>query len=81
MLLRVICKGYGAFVFLLADLEQPATADVFVGTCSSNIERLAIMLQDGLGKGTSSAISLDIPWVPNRQRHLVQGEIQVTCSL
>ena len=70
MLLRVIYKVYGSAVYLLADLEQLAVADVFVGTCSSNIGRLVMLLRDGLGKDQSSGISLDVPWYPTRQRNL-----------
>ena len=60
------------FVYLIADLEQLAAADLFVGTCSSNLGRLVMVLRDGLGKDRESAISLDIPWAPNRRRSLVQ---------
>ncbi|CAM9235847.1 unnamed protein product, partial [Laminaria digitata] len=63
-------QGYGSFVYLLADLEQLAAADVFVGTCSSNLGRLVMVLRDGLGKDKKSSISLDLPWYPKRQRSL-----------
>lgn len=69
-LLHAVYKGYGSAVYLLADLEQLAAADVFVGTCSSNIGRLVMVLRDGLGKEKDSAISLDIGWNPKRERHL-----------
>ena len=61
---------YGSVVYLLADLEQLAAADVFVGTCSSNIGRLVFLLRDGLGKDQSSDISLDREWHPTRLRSL-----------
>lgn len=70
MPLRGVCKGYGSFVYLLADLEQLAAADVLVGTCSSNLGRLVMVLRDGLGKDKKSSISLDLPWYPKRQRSL-----------
>lgn len=70
LLLRAIYKGYGSVVYLLADLEQLAAADVFVGTCSSNIGRLVMVLRDGLGKEKDSSISLDLPWYPKRERGL-----------
>lgn len=56
----------------MADLEQLAAADVFVGTCSSNIGRLVMLLRDNLGKDQDSGISLDKPWLPNRARSLEQ---------
>ncbi|CAN0577758.1 unnamed protein product, partial [Laminaria digitata] len=64
-------KGYPSFVYLLADLEQLVAADVFVSSCSSNIGRLVMLLRDGLGKEKDSAINMDVPWSPDRQRRLV----------
>lgn len=55
----------------MADLKQLAAADVFVGTCSSNLGRLVMVLRDGLGKEKDSAISLDLPWYPKKERSLV----------
>lgn len=58
-------------MYIMADPEQLAAADVFVGTFSSNIGRLVMVLRDGLGKPRSSAISLDTEfWWPGRQRNL-----------
>eukprot|EP00904_Undaria_pinnatifida_P002353 jgi/Undpi1/12118/HiC_scaffold_5.g01794.m1 len=65
-------QSYGSLVYLMADLEQLAAADVFVGTCSSNIGRLVMLLRDNLGKDQDSGISLDKPWLPNRARSLEQ---------
>lgn len=74
-----VWKGYGSFVHLLADFEQLAAADVFVGTCSSNVGRLVMLLRDGLGKDESSGISLDLPWGPNRHRRLALYWVSLTC--
>eukprot|EP00904_Undaria_pinnatifida_P006339 jgi/Undpi1/2835/HiC_scaffold_14.g06212.m1 len=64
-------QGYGPFVYMMADLEQMAEADVFVGTFSSNVGRLVAVLRDGLGKERSSAISMDTEhWWPGRHRGL-----------
>ncbi|CAM9114923.1 unnamed protein product [Laminaria digitata] len=63
-------QDYASFVYLMADLEQLAAADVFVGTCSSNIGRLVMLLRDNLGKEKNSGISLDGAWNPMRQRSL-----------
>ena len=54
----------------MADFEQLAAADVFVGTFSSNVGRLVMLLREGAGKARSSCISLDSVWKPNRQRSL-----------
>lgn len=70
MLMCAIRKEYASFVYLLADLEQLAAADVFVGTCSSNVGRLVMLLRDGLGKQINSGISLDEQWNPSRRRRL-----------
>ena len=70
MLRCVICKDYASFVYLMADLEQLAAADVFVGTCSSNIGRLVMLRRDNLGKEKNTSISLDGAWNPMRQRSL-----------
>lgn len=56
---------------MMADLDQMAAADVFVGTCTSNLGRLAMVLRDGLGKHNGTTISLDVPWFPKRGRNLV----------
>ncbi|CAM9316215.1 unnamed protein product [Laminaria digitata] len=61
-------QGYGAFVYMFADIEQLAAADVFVGTFTSNVGRLVVMLREGLGKQRNSSISLDTPWRPARSR-------------
>ena len=50
---------------------QLVATDVFVGTYYSNIGSLVMQLTDGLRKDKTSAISLDLPWVSNRQRSLV----------
>lgn len=60
-------KVYASFVYLMADFEQLAAADVFVGTFSSNVGRLVMLLREGAGKARSSCISLDYAWKPNRQ--------------
>ncbi|CAN0541458.1 unnamed protein product [Scytosiphon promiscuus] len=53
---------------MMADLEQLAAAEVFVGTFSSNIGRLVAVLRDALGKPRSSAISVDTElWFPGRK--------------
>lgn len=66
-------KEYGSFVYILADLEQLAAAELFVGTFSSNVGRLVTVLREGLGKPRSSSISLDTSWFAGRQRGLLEG--------
>eukprot|EP00904_Undaria_pinnatifida_P007288 jgi/Undpi1/368/HiC_scaffold_1.g00364.m1 len=70
MVTHSIDQSYGSVVYLIADLQQLAAANVFVGTCSSNLGRLTMLLRDGLGKAQNSAISLDDPWTPRRGRLL-----------
>ena len=70
LLVPGLYKGYGSMVYLIADLDQLAAADVFVGTCSSNLGRLVMVLRDGLGKTSNTSISLDRPWYPKRERSL-----------
>lgn len=66
------CKDYGSFVYILADLEQLAAAELFVGTFSSNVGRLVMLLREDLGKPRNSTISMDRhSWYPGRQRTLV----------
>ncbi|CAM9447993.1 unnamed protein product, partial [Laminaria digitata] len=65
-------QGYGSFVYILADLEQLAAAELFVGTFSSNVGRLVMLLREGRGKPRSSSISLDVgSWHPGRHRGLL----------
>ena len=59
-------KVYASFVYLMADLDQMVAADVFVGTFSSNVGRLVLLLREAIGKERSSCISLDYDWHPNR---------------
>lgn len=63
-LLFIVPKAYTSFVYLMADLEQLAAADVFVGTSSSNMGRLVFLLREGVGKERSSSISMDKAWTP-----------------
>ena len=68
----ILFKGYGSFVYIIADIEQLAAADVFVGTFSSNVGRLVAVLREGLGKTRNSSISLDAKaWYPGRSRGLL----------
>lgn len=68
LLLLLLHKGYGSFVYTFADIEQLAAADIFVGTFTSNVGRFVVMLREGLGKERNSSISLDAPWTPARSR-------------
>eukprot|EP00752_Nemacystus_decipiens_P018203 g16332.t1 len=62
-------ETYGGFVYTFADLHQCTSADVFVGTFSSNMGRLLVLLRESIGlKPRSSSISLDGPWWPGRRR-------------
>ena len=63
-------KVYASFVYLMADLDQLAAANVFVGTFSSNVGRLVMLLRESFGKPRHSCISLNVEWQPNRQRSL-----------
>lgn len=64
-------KVNASFVYLMSDFEQMARADVLVGTFSSNVGKLVLLLREGVGKERSSCISLDNDWGPNRKRSLV----------
>ena len=68
--MRVIPKEYPSFVYLIADLEQLTAAEVFVGTLTSNLGRLVVLLREGVGKPRDSTLSLDKEWYPNRKRGL-----------
>ncbi|CAM9350478.1 unnamed protein product, partial [Laminaria digitata] len=58
-------QGYGSFVYILADLEQLAAAELFVGTFTSNVGRFVVLLREGLGKPRYSSISMDASsWYP-----------------
>lgn len=62
-------ETYAGFVYTFADLQQCTRADVFVGTFSSNMGRLLVLLRESIGlKPRSSALSLDGPWWPGRRR-------------
>lgn len=62
-------QTYGGFAYMFADLQQCTTADVFVGTFSSNMGRLLVLLRESISlKARHSAISLDGPWWAGRQR-------------
>eukprot|EP00903_Cladosiphon_okamuranus_P005843 g5784.t1 len=62
-------ETYGGFVYTFADLHQCTQADVFVGTFSSNLGRLLVLLRESIGlKQRHSAISLDGPWWAGRRR-------------
>ncbi|CAM9799642.1 unnamed protein product, partial [Laminaria digitata] len=67
-------EEYGSFVYILADLEKLAAAELFVGTFSSNVGRFVVVLREGLGKPRNSSISLDQKsWYPGRQRSLLMN--------
>lgn len=68
MLVRIIRKDYASFVYLMADFQQLASAEVFVGTFSSNLGRLVALLRKGVGKASDSSLSLDFKWSPNRRK-------------
>lgn len=64
---RRLPQTYGGFVYTLADLRQCAKADVFVGTFSSNMGRLLVLLRESIGlKPRHSAISVDRSWTAGR---------------
>lgn len=73
--MRIIHQDYPSFVYLMADLQQLAAADVFVGTFSSNMGRLVVLLREAIGKPRDSALSLDNKWNPNRNRDLALNGI------
>ncbi|CAM9886103.1 unnamed protein product [Scytosiphon promiscuus] len=52
---------YDRYVVLHTELAMMATADVFVGTFSSNIGRLVYLIREGLGFPRNSTISVDNP--------------------
>lgn len=56
-------------MYMFADLHQCTRADVFVGTFSSNMGRLLVLLRESIGlRQRHSAISLDGPWWAGRRR-------------
>ena len=60
-------QTYGGFVYTVADLHQCTKADLFVGTFSSNLGRLLVLLRESVGlKSRDSAISIDQPWKAGR---------------
>lgn len=61
-------QGYGAFAYMLADFKRLVEAEVFVGTFSSNVGRLMVVLREAGGtKSRESSISVDTPnWWPGR---------------
>lgn len=65
-----LAQGYPAYVYMFADLEQLVKAELFVGTFSSNVGRLAALLREAAGKPLESSVSIDIEWVPGRMRAL-----------
>ncbi|CAN0027629.1 unnamed protein product, partial [Laminaria digitata] len=53
-------ESYTGYIFILADLQLLSSADVFVGTYTSNVSRLVALLREGIdGKPRDSCISLD----------------------
>ncbi|CAM9692366.1 unnamed protein product [Scytosiphon promiscuus] len=62
-------QTYAGFVYALADLQQLTAADVFVGTYSSNLGRLLVLLRDSVGeKDRASAMSVDSAWFAGRRQ-------------
>ncbi|CAB1104168.1 GT23 [Ectocarpus sp. CCAP 1310/34] len=62
-------ETYADFVYTFADLQQLTAADLFVGTFSSNIGRLLVLLRESIGlKDRASAVSIDGPWRAGRRR-------------
>ncbi|CBJ33653.1 Alpha-(1,6)-fucosyltransferase, family GT23 [Ectocarpus siliculosus] len=62
-------ETYADFVYTLADLQQLTAADLFVGTFSSNMGRLLVLLRESIGlKDRASAVSIDGPWRAGRRR-------------
>ncbi|CAM9400430.1 unnamed protein product, partial [Hapterophycus canaliculatus] len=67
-------QTYAGFVYALADLQQLTTADVFVGTYSSNLGRLLALLRESIGqKNRATAISIDATWFAGRKRKTVRA--------
>ncbi|CAN0312629.1 unnamed protein product [Ectocarpus sp. 12 AP-2014] len=62
-------ETYADFVYTFADLQQLTAADLFVGTFSSNMGRLLVLLRESIGlKDRASAVSIDGPWRAGRRR-------------
>ncbi|CAM9648443.1 unnamed protein product [Laminaria digitata] len=61
----LLSYGYGSLVYILADFDQLAAAELFVGTFTSNVGRFVVLLREGLGKPRHSSISMDASsWYP-----------------
>lgn len=65
-----LAQDYPDYVYMFADLEQLVKAELFVGTFSSNLGRLAALLREAAGKPLESSVSIDIEWFPGRMRAL-----------
>lgn len=65
---RVPPQNYDTFVTLLAELQVLREADVFIGTFSSNIGRLMMLLREANGFPRDTTRSVHVPeWFPGRR--------------
>ena len=60
-------KTYEMYVVFFTELKMLSQANVFIGTYSSNVGRMIVLLRESRGMPRSSSLSLDHPdWFPNR---------------
>lgn len=57
-------KTYEGYVILLAEMEMLARGEVFVGTLSSNIGRMALLMREARGRSRTTTLSLDGSYTP-----------------
>ncbi|CAM9141048.1 unnamed protein product, partial [Ascophyllum nodosum] len=63
---------YGSYVVLFAELEMLSQANVFVGTFTSNVARLIMLMREAKGMPRSSTLSVDRPnWFAARRNLMI----------
>ncbi|CAM9139363.1 unnamed protein product [Ascophyllum nodosum] len=63
---------YGSYVVLFAELEMLSQANVFVGTFTSNVAQLIMLMREAEGTPRSSTLSVDRPnWFAARRNLMI----------
>ena len=66
-------QDYASYVVFFAELTMMAEGNVFVGTFSSNVARMLVLLREAKGLPRSSTVSVDNPtWYPGRRSLLTE---------
>ena len=67
-LTNILYQDYASYVVLFTELRMMAEGNVFVGTFSSNVARLMVLLREVKGWPRSSTLSVDEPaWYLGRR--------------